>query len=67
MVAAHAFRSLRLDDLVSFTVVDNAASRCVMEKIGMRRDPLGDFAHPLLPAAHRLRQHVLYRLKAQPA
>jgi ribosomal-protein-alanine N-acetyltransferase len=35
-----------------------------MEKLGMTRDPAEDFDHPVLPAGHALRRHVLYRLKA---
>jgi RimJ/RimL family protein N-acetyltransferase len=57
-----AFEDLGLDELVSFTAADNAASRRVMEKLGMRRDAGEDFDHPGLPAGHRLRRHVLYRL-----
>lgn len=58
----YAFNTLHLDELVSFTVAGNAASRRVMEKIGMTRDPAGDFDHPNLPEGHPLRTHVLYRL-----
>jgi RimJ/RimL family protein N-acetyltransferase len=46
----------------SFTVPGNFASRRVMEKLGMTRDPADDFDYPRLPAGHRLRRHVLYRL-----
>jgi RimJ/RimL family protein N-acetyltransferase len=60
-VARHAFDTLGLEEIVSFTVPDNMASRRVMEKIGMRRDETGDFDHPRLPTGHRLRRHVLYR------
>jgi ribosomal-protein-alanine N-acetyltransferase len=35
-----------------------------MEKLGMTRDPAGDFLHPLVPEGHALRHHVLYRLGA---
>ena len=28
----------------------------------MRHDPAEDFEHPAIPAGHRLRRHVLYRL-----
>lgn len=56
------FETLGLAEIVSFTAVDNAASRRVMEKLGMRRDPTEDFEHPSLPVGHRLRTHVLYRL-----
>ncbi len=56
------FEALGLDEIVSFTVVDNAASRRVMERLGMRHDPANDFGHPMFPEGHRLRPHVLYRL-----
>lgn len=58
----HGFEALGLDDIVSFTAPDNLRSRQVMERLGMRRDPAGDFDHPALPAGHRLARHVLYRL-----
>jgi ribosomal-protein-alanine N-acetyltransferase len=48
--------------VVSFTTVANAASRRVMEKLGMRRDPAEDFLHPTLAPDDPLRPHVLYRL-----
>lgn len=50
-------------ELVAVTAVQNAASIRVMEKLGMARDPAGDFDHPLVPEGHALRRHVLYRLK----
>lgn len=61
-MARHAFESLGLDALVSFTVPGNLRSRRVMEKIGMTHDPADDFDHPNLPEGHPLRRHVLYRL-----
>ena len=61
-IVNHAFESLRLDSLVSFTVPANIRSRRVMEKIGMTRDSADDFEHPNLPEGHPLRSHVLYRL-----
>jgi hypothetical protein len=33
-----------------------------MEKIGLIRDLVGDFQHPLLPEDYPLSWHVLYRL-----
>jgi RimJ/RimL family protein N-acetyltransferase len=48
-------------EFVSFTTVDNANSRRVMEKLGMRRDPADDFDHPMLPDWAG-RRHVLYRI-----
>lgn len=58
---AFAFRTLQLPELVSFTAADNARSRRLMERLGMVRDPEGDFLHPRLPEHHPLRPHVLYR------
>ena len=56
-----AFETLALNEVVSFTVSANMASRRVMEKLGMTHDPADDFDHPLLPEGHPLRRHVLYR------
>jgi RimJ/RimL family protein N-acetyltransferase len=61
-VAHHAFETLKLPSLVSFTVPANIRSRRVMEKIGMVHDPSADFLHPGIPPGHLLRPHVLYRL-----
>lgn len=63
-VLASAFDEHGLSEVVSFTVPANVRSWRVMERIGMRRDPAGDFEHPLLPAGHPLRRHVLYRIAA---
>jgi ribosomal-protein-alanine N-acetyltransferase len=62
-VIRFAFEWLRLESLVSFTVPENTASRRLMEKLGMTHDPAEDFDHPRLPPGHRLRRHVLYRLR----
>ena len=59
----YAFEWLRLENLVSFTVPENVPSRRLMEKLGMTHNPVDDFDHPRLPPGHRLRRHVLYRLK----
>jgi RimJ/RimL family protein N-acetyltransferase len=61
-VVHFAFQTLRLDEIVATTVVANARSRRVMEKLGMSHNPADDFDHPLLPDGHPLRRHVLYRL-----
>lgn len=58
------FEALGLDEIVSFTVVLNARSRRVMERLGMTHDPADDFDHPRLEDGHPLRRHVLYRLRA---
>ena len=59
-----AFVDLGLDEIVSFTVPQNVRSIAVMERIGLVRDPAGDFDHPRVdPAAYpHLVRHVLYRL-----
>lgn len=61
-VLDYAFTTLGLEEVVSFTVENNLASRRVMEKIGLHHDVKGDFNHPKLPG-HKLERHVLYRLK----
>lgn len=62
-VLRHAFGPLGLNELVSMTVPGNLASRRVMEKLGMTRDPADDFDHPRLPDGHPLKRHVLYRIR----
>jgi ribosomal-protein-alanine N-acetyltransferase len=57
-----AFDQLSLKQIVAFTVPLNRRSIRVMERIGMRRDPAGDFEHPKLAPGHLLRRHVLYRI-----
>lgn len=61
-VLRYGFLTLNLNEIVSFTVVDNQASRRVMEKIGLHHHPQDDFDHPKLTADSPLRRHVLYRL-----
>jgi RimJ/RimL family protein N-acetyltransferase len=58
---AFGFRDLGLSEIVSFTTEGNLLSRRVMERIGMSHDTADDFDHPLLPAGHALRRHVLCR------
>ena len=57
----YGFQVLKLDEIVSFTAVQNLRSRAVMERIGMHYD--SDFEHPKLPEGHALRNHVLYKIK----
>jgi len=56
------FEEVGLREIVSFTAAGHDASRRVMERIGMRRDPADDFDHPSLPDGSPLRRHVLYRI-----
>ena len=57
------FERLGLDEIVSFTVPHNVRSRAVMERIGMTRSPGEDFDHPVLAEGHKLRRHVLNRIR----
>lgn len=58
----YGFKQYGLKEIVSFTVPANVRSIRVMEKIGLKRDLNGDFAHPKLPPDHKLSHHVLYKL-----
>jgi RimJ/RimL family protein N-acetyltransferase len=64
-VVDDGFNRVGLKEIVSFTVPANVRSVKVMQRIGMTHDPADDFDHPRLPAGHRLRRHVLYRLAAR--
>jgi RimJ/RimL family protein N-acetyltransferase len=64
-VLEHAFSTLGLAEVLSFTAVANEPSRAVMRRIGMRHSPEEDFDHPNIVAGHPLRRHVLYRLSAE--
>jgi RimJ/RimL family protein N-acetyltransferase len=58
------FHKVGLGEIVAFTTTVNARSQAVMVRIGMRRDPDGDFDHPSVPESSPLRRHVLYRATA---
>jgi len=58
----YGFEALHLNEIVSFTAVQNQRSIAVMERIGMHHNPTDDFDHPKLPEGHKLRRHVLYRI-----
>jgi RimJ/RimL family protein N-acetyltransferase len=59
------FARAKLEEIVSFAVPANVRSRAVMERLGMTRDPKDDFDHPSFSAGHRLRRHVLYRIRRE--
>jgi RimJ/RimL family protein N-acetyltransferase len=59
------FNKIGLEEIISFTATINKCSMAVMERIGMKRDTNGDFAHPKLAANHPISQHVLYRIENQ--
>ena len=56
------FDEAGLDEIVAFTTTLNTRSQAVMARVGMVRDPGGDFDHPRLPEGSPLRRHVLYRV-----
>ncbi len=56
-----AFEVLKLDEIVSFTALQNWRSQAVMERLRMRQMP-ETFLHPSLPENHPLAEHVLYKL-----
>lgn len=53
---------LGLAEVVAFTVPANVRSRAVMRRIGMTRDPAGDFDHPRIPKGHPMRRQMLWRV-----
>jgi RimJ/RimL family protein N-acetyltransferase len=67
---ALAFETLQLAGLVAFMIPANARSAAVATKLGMSRDPAGDFDHPRIAsgarsvAGHPMQRHVLYRLRS---
>jgi RimJ/RimL family protein N-acetyltransferase len=58
---AYAFSVLSCQQIVSFTAAVNERSIRVMQRLGMIRDPAGDFDHPAVLSG-QLRRHVLYRI-----
>jgi len=56
------FEECNLAEIVSMTAAVNKPSIRVMEKIGMLRSD--DFMHPKVSDGHKLKPHVLYRIKA---
>ena len=57
---AFGFDEAGLEEIVSSHPLRITAQVAVMKRLGMSR--VGEFDHPRLPAGHRLRRHVLYRL-----
>ena len=58
------FEEAGLTEIVAFTTTRNTRSQAVMTRLGMLRDPEGDFDHPSVPEGSPLRRHVLYRTSA---
>ena len=57
---AHGFADPAVHRIGAITSTRNTASSRVMERLGMVRDPHGDFDHPLVPAGHEICPHVSY-------
>lgn len=58
----YGFNRCGLKEIISFTVPANVRSIRVMEKIGLKQDINGSFAHTKLELSHQLSKHVLYRI-----
>lgn len=65
-VLAHGFGALALPEILAVTTDGNLRSQAVMRRIGMTRDPAGDFDDPAAPEGP-LRPNVLYRITAADA
>lgn len=61
-VLAYGFNHWKLEEIVSFTTMNNQRSRRVMKKIGLIHYTEDDFVHPNLALDHPFSRHVLYRL-----
>jgi RimJ/RimL family protein N-acetyltransferase len=60
----YAFLNLDLDEVVSFTTLNNTRSRAVMKKIGMSKTDK-NFMHPDIEKSHPLCEHVLYKINKE--
>jgi len=59
-----AFEELGLNEVYSFSSVENKKSWSVMQRIGMQNTGK-NFEHPIIPENHPLREHVLYKITNQ--
>lgn len=55
-----AFNTLRLKDIVAFTVLQNTASEKLMQRLGMQFK--NEFNHPALKQDSPLQRHILYKI-----
>ncbi len=62
-VLTFGFKSLALEEIVSFTPLINTPSIAVMKRLGMTYDPQDDFDIPSLSDHPRLQRCALYRMK----
>lgn len=59
----HAWQTMpHVAEIVAFTALINEPSERVMRRLEMAISPADEFDHPRLPAGHRLRRHLVYRL-----
>jgi RimJ/RimL family protein N-acetyltransferase len=58
-----AWANIDTTQVVAITNIGNTRSWGLMERLGMRRDPEGDFDHPAVPLGDPLRPHILYRIR----
>jgi ribosomal-protein-alanine N-acetyltransferase len=58
-----AFRTLDLEEVVSFTAAPNLPSQAVMQRIGMQRDLSRDFLHPRVEDGNWLKPHLVYAIR----
>lgn len=61
-VLAWAWANTGADQVTAITTPANTRSWGLMERLGMRRDPAGDFLHPKLADGDPLRPHITYRI-----
>jgi RimJ/RimL family protein N-acetyltransferase len=58
----YGFKILGLSEIVAMATIENARSKRVMERLGMKSDPAENFEHPKVPKGDPLSWRVLYRL-----
>jgi RimJ/RimL family protein N-acetyltransferase len=61
-VLKFGFETVRLNEILSWTVPKNMKSRKIMEKIGMKQDETAGFNHPRIALDNPLSFHILYRI-----
>ena len=63
VVLQFGFSQLGLREIVAYTARLNLRSQRLMQRLGMTRASSDDFENPNIPEGHRLRPHVLYRIR----
>jgi RimJ/RimL family protein N-acetyltransferase len=64
-VLEYAFKTLKLNEVVSFTSEKNFRSIALMKRLGLHYHPENNFEHPKLPKGHPLSYHVFYSMSKQ--